>query len=63
MDPPIRSDIAEKIAPDTGFFSVWMTVFHEHPEMLKRFIQAFPGTDPNCFDDEGHAVSRPGGRL
>lgn len=63
MDPPIRSDIAEKIAPDTGFFSVWMTVFHDHPDMLKRFIQAFPGTDTNCFDDEGRAVSRPGGRL
>ena len=66
-DQSIRNQIAEiavvDLAPAMGFFSVWMTVFHDHPDMLKRFIHAFPGTDPDCFDDEGHVVCRPDGRL
>lgn len=61
--PLLRKLIAEDIAPSKGFFSVWMTVFRDHPDMLKRFIQAFPGTSADCFDDAGQAVHRPGGRL
>jgi hypothetical protein len=35
----------------TGFFSVWMTVFAAQPDMLQRFIRAFPGTQASgCFD-------------
>ena len=55
--------IAEDLAPSKGFFSVWMTVFCDHPDMLERFIQAFPGTDTDCFDSKGQAVQRPGGRI
>ena len=51
------------VAVAKGFFSVWMTVFRNHPDMLKRFIREFPGTDAGCFNDEGHAVCRPGGRF
>ena len=46
-----------------GFFSVWMTVFRNHPDMLNRFIREFPGTDAGSFDDEGRAVPRAGGRF
>lgn len=28
----------------SGFFSVWITVFREHPEIAERLVQAFPGT-------------------
>ena len=62
-DPLMRKFIALDLAPSKGFFSVWMTVFCDYPDMLKRFIQAFPGTDADCFDDQGQAVPRPEGRL
>ena len=57
------AEVLEDLAPSKGFFSVWMTVFRDHPDMLKMFIQAFPGTDKGSFDCEGQAVPRPGGRL
>jgi hypothetical protein len=50
-------------AVDKGFFSVWMTVFKDDPDMLNRFIAAFPGTCADCFDVQGKAISRPGGRI
>ena len=60
---PEFADWIVRFAVAKGFFSVWMTVFCEHPEVLKRFIQAFVGTDSGCFNSEGQAVPRPGGRL
>ena len=66
LDPADRDQIAKWIVHSAfgrGFFSVWMTVFREHPDMLNRFIQAFPGTDAGSFNDDGHAVSRVGGRF
>lgn len=53
--------VADELAPETGFFSIWMTVFADHPEMLNRFIAAFPGTDPESFD--GNGQPRPNGRF
>lgn len=37
-----------------GFFSIWMEVFREEPEMLEAFIEVFPGTRKECFDENGH---------
>ncbi|WP_135502896.1 HNH endonuclease signature motif containing protein [Roseovarius aestuariivivens] len=59
----LAEQIASVIAPQTGFFSIWMTVFADHPEMLRRFITAFPGTDGACFDPNGRPVPRPNGRF
>ncbi|AFZ60446.1 HNH endonuclease [Anabaena cylindrica FACHB-243] len=56
-------DIIVSHAVDKGFFSVWMTVFKDDPEMLKRFIFAFPGTAIDCFDQEGKAIHRPKARI
>lgn len=50
-------------AKNQGFWSIWMTVFHDDPDMLNRFIQAFPGTCRQCFDSNGQPVHRPGGEL
>lgn len=33
-----------------GFWSVWMTVFQDDADMLRRLIEAFPGTALSCFD-------------
>ncbi|WP_218961420.1 hypothetical protein [Desulfobotulus mexicanus] len=47
-----------KLAVQTGFFSVWMTVFMDHSDMLSRFIRAFTGTwESGCFGVDGLAVS------
>ena len=59
----LAEQIAEHLAPAKGFFSIWMTVFRSHPDILQRFIAAFPGTDARCFDAVGQPVSRPGGRF
>ena len=48
-----------------GFWSTWMTVFKDDPDMLRRFIEAFPGTDTDCFDAaHGYVpIARPGGQC
>ena len=28
-----------------GFFSVWMTVFADEPQILQALIESFPGTN------------------
>lgn len=39
------------LATATGFFSVWMTVFAEEPDIRNCLIDAFPGTrGSGCFD-------------
>ena len=50
-------------AQGTGFWSVWMTVFRDCPDMRRRFIEAFPGTFRECFDDDYNAILRPGGAI
>lgn len=60
--PQMRGQIVRSVA---GYWSVWMTVFKDDPDMLRRFIKAFPGTAEGCFDGEnGYApVERPGGQI
>ena len=36
--------LAVDVALGTGFFSVWMAVFHDDEDMRRRLIAAFPGT-------------------
>lgn len=36
--------LAVEVALGTGFFSVWMEVFHGDDDMRRRLIDAFPGT-------------------
>lgn len=62
-----RSDEAKDLvliaAQGQGFFSIWMTVFEDEPEIKKALIQLFPGTAPSCFDSDGKALNRPGGSI
>ena len=37
-----------------GFFSIWMTVFSDEPEILKEILEIFPGTQKRYFDENGH---------
>lgn len=31
-------------------WSIWFTVFKDHPEVRKELIDKFPGTAKDCFD-------------
>lgn len=46
-----------------GYWSVWMTVFKNHPEVLRRLIAIHPGTSKDCFDAQGKPTARPGGAI
>ena len=58
----VRQYIVEA-AEGFGFFSVWVTVFADDTEIRRQLIARFPGTAADCFDFNGKAVARPGGRL
>ena len=36
-----------------GFFSIWMEVFCDDPEIRLALIEAFPGTNLNYYDEKG----------
>lgn len=48
------------VAQSKGFFSVWMTVFNDYPEIKRRLVQLLPGTATDCFDQEAKPLNRPG---
>lgn len=43
-----------RTALSTGFFSVWMQVFSDEPEILNDLIKSFPGTERKYYDASGH---------
>ncbi|MGP8321501.1 MAG: HNH endonuclease [Methanosarcinaceae archaeon] len=47
----------------SGYWSIWMTVFQDDPDMLQRFIKALAGTATDCFDEVGMPLQRPGGQI
>lgn len=51
------------IAKGQGFFSVWMSVFQDDPDMRRRFFEGLKGTAKNCFDANWNCVSRSGGQI
>ena len=46
-------------AQNIGFFSVWLTVFRDYPNVKRCLISAFPGTAKSCFKEDGTPISRP----
>lgn len=62
--PEMREQIV-LTATGHAYWSIWMTVFKDDPDMLRRFIEAFPGTCRDCFDKQNGYVpaARPGGQL
>ncbi|MGA9188637.1 MAG: HNH endonuclease signature motif containing protein [Methanosarcina sp.] len=46
-----------------GYWSIWMTVFQDDPDMICRFINAVPGTSTDCFDENGMSLPRLGGQI
>lgn len=60
---PMMRNYVTNNAKAIGFWSIWMTIFQDDPDMLNRFIQAFPGTCEHCFDSNGKPIPRRGGKL
>lgn len=51
-----KEDMKKQIlmtATAEGFFSVWLTVFSEEPEICNALIESFPGTRKECYDESG----------
>ncbi len=48
-----------------GYWSIWMTVFKQYPEVLIGLIASttHPGTSKDCFDGNGLPIARPGGAI
>ena len=49
-----REDLKKQIimtALGDGFYSVWMTVFANEPQILLALIDGFAGTNKNCYDE------------
>jgi len=46
-------DIIE-LAKSRGFFSIWFTVFKNHPNVRAALIQNFVGTTVGCFDPQNN---------
>jgi hypothetical protein len=40
------------LAKSYGFWSVWMSVFRDYPEVRQALINSFEGTDKTCFNAE-----------
>jgi uncharacterized protein (TIGR02646 family) len=55
-------ELAMMCAEATGFFSVWMAVFEDDPEMRRELIGHFDAA-PECFDASADPILRPGGRC
>lgn len=50
---PLKRQIIRN-AQGQGFFSVWMTVFAEEPDVLDALIEGFSGTNRFFFDERNH---------
>ena len=60
--PAFRRQIIRTVKSG-AYWSIWMTVFKDHPGILREMIYAIPGTAVECFDaTDGYApVMRPAG--
>ena len=48
----LKKQIVMTVVAD-GFFSVWLTVFSEEPEICNALIERYPGTRKECYDEFG----------
>lgn len=63
QDSDLARHFLSEAAAANGFWTVWMTVFQDDPDLRRRLIEAFPGTAGECFDATTAFVKRPGGLL
>jgi uncharacterized protein (TIGR02646 family) len=54
----IKLERIVETAQGYGYWSVWMTVFNQYPEVKKELINQFPGTTGACFDIDYKPLTR-----
>ncbi|MEN8618409.1 HNH endonuclease [Shewanella baltica] len=55
---PAHQKLVVKSMLTTGFFSIWMAVFSDHPHIMSLFISAMKGTsESGCFDANAQTIS------
>lgn len=59
---PIVRKLIIDIAIAKGYFSVWMSVFDNDIDMKRDLVNAFIGTDANCYDTNSFLLL-PKGRI
>ena len=59
---PAVAKLAGVAASGYGFYSIWMTVFSNFPEVQQEIREAFPGTYV-VTDETGTRTVRPGGLI
>lgn len=52
MEAPIPQMVNVISRSPEGFFSVWLEIFEDYPEVKKAILEAVPGTALECYDDE-----------
>lgn len=57
-----REAIVE-LAIQSGFFSIWITVFQDDAEMIRRLVESHVGTAKDCFEDDWTLKPRAGGHI
>lgn len=48
-DHPLSRQAFVDSAVSRGFVSIWLSVFHDDPDMRRRLVEAHPGTARDCF--------------
>ncbi|WP_254632422.1 hypothetical protein [Achromobacter denitrificans] len=56
-------DVLISLAKESGFFSIWITVFHDDPDMRRRLVEAYVGTARDCFENDWTLKARVGGHI
>ena len=56
-----REQILETMG--NAYWSIWMTVFQDDSDMLRRFIKSVAGIAEDCFDEYGMPLQRQGGQV
>ena len=57
LDYPIMRD--QIVLQIQGFWSVWVTVFKDDPDMIERILDCIPGTAKHCFDHTNRFAAIP----
>ena len=47
-------ELIAEIVRSKGFFSVWLEVFKDEPEIKNMLFDIFPGTETRFFDADGN---------
>ena len=56
-------DVLVRLAKESGFFSIWISAFHDDPDMRRRLVEAHVGTARDCFESDWTLKPRIGGHI